>query len=269
MQAQWHPAGCRTPSTLQGIERRMPAYRNYFRRLYDVIETVIGSQSPQVETVADWMADSIAAKGVVHLFGSGHSHIVAEEVFHRAGSLLPLNPILDLNLTALSTVNATRLERTEGYGQVIADSQDIRRGEIVFVISNSGVNPVPIDFARRCNQLGARTIGITSVDNYRDMPSRHSSGKRLSDVVELAIDTHVPLGDALIELPGKLQLVGGVSTAVGVALINAIVVETADVLLNRGIQPPVIPSMNVPDGDEIMAKLVDEYGDRLPLLRRA
>ncbi|MEJ7839658.1 MAG: sugar isomerase domain-containing protein, partial [Thermomicrobiales bacterium] len=136
----------------------MPVYRNYFRRLYDVIESVIGSQSPQVETVAGWMADSIADHGVVHLFGSGHSHIIAEEVFHRAGSLLPLNPILDVNLTLLSSVNATKLERTEGYGQVIADSQDIRSGEIVFVISNSGVNPVPIDFALRCNELGARTI---------------------------------------------------------------------------------------------------------------
>jgi uncharacterized phosphosugar-binding protein len=247
----------------------MPLYRKYFRRLYDVIETVIGSQSPQVETVANWMADSIADKGVVHLFGSGHSHIIAEEVFHRAGSLLPLNPIIDANLTLLSSVNATKLERTEGYGQVIADSQDIRRGEIVFVISNSGVNPVPIDFANRCNKIGARTIGITSADNYREMPSRHSSGKRLADVVELTIDTHVPLGDALIELPGRQQLVGGVSTAVGVALINAIVVETAGVLLSRGIAPPVIPSMNVPDGDEIMARLIDDFGDRLPLLRRA
>ncbi|MEJ7839657.1 MAG: hypothetical protein WKF81_12645, partial [Thermomicrobiales bacterium] len=94
-------------------------------------------------------------------------------------------------------------------------------------------------------------------------------GQRLADVVSLTIDTHVPLGDALIELPDRQQLVGGVSTAVGVALINAIVVETADVLINRGIAPPVIPSMNVPDGDEIMAKLVAEYGDRLPLLRRA
>lgn len=247
----------------------MPVYRNYFRRLYDVIESVIGSQSPQIETVAGWMADSIAAKGVVHLFGSGHSHIIAEEVFHRAGSLLPLNPILDANLTLLSSVNATALERTEGYGQVIADSQDILPGEVVFVISNSGVNPVPIDFANRCRAIGARTVAITSAENYAEMPSRHSSGKRLADVADLVVDTHVPLGDALIGLPGNQQLVGGVSTAVGVALINAIVVETADVLLNRGIEPPVIPSMNVPNGDEVMARLVEEYGNRLPLLRKA
>jgi uncharacterized phosphosugar-binding protein len=248
----------------------MPLYRQYFRSLYDVIESVIGSQSPQVETVAGWMADSLAAKGVVHLFGSGHSHIIAEEVFHRAGSLLPLNPILDINLTLLSSLNATKLERSEGYGRTIADSQDIRPGEVVFVISNSGVNPVPIDFAQRCHELGAKTVAITSAENYRDrMPSRHSSGRHLADMVALTIDTHVPFGDALIELPGKQQIVGGVSTAVGIALINAIVVETTDILLQRGIDPPVIPSMNVPDGDAIMERLVAEYGDRLPLLRRA
>ncbi len=247
----------------------MPLYRNYFRRLYDVIESVIGSQGPAIETIASWMADSIADKGIVHLFGSGHSHIVAEEVFHRAGSLLPLNPILDTNLTVLSTVNATLLERSAGYGTVIVDSQDIRPGEIVIVISNSGVNPVPIDVALRAKEKGAKTVAIVSAENYRDVPSRHVSGKRLVDIVDLVIDTHVPRGDALLELPGQQQLVGGVSTAVGVALINAIVVETADLLVRRGIAPPIIPSMNVPDGDAIMQDLIEQYGDRLPLLRHA
>jgi uncharacterized phosphosugar-binding protein len=161
------------------------------------------------------------------------------------------------------------LERTNGYGNVIIDSQDIRQGEVVFIISNSGVNPVPIDLALRAREKGAQTVAIASVENYRDVLSRHRSGERLADVVDLAIDTHVPRGDALLELPGHQRLVGGVSTAVGVALINAIVVETADVMVRRGIDPPVIPSMNVPDGDALMEKLIAEYGDRLPLLRRA
>jgi len=247
----------------------MPLYRHYFRRLYDVIESVIGSQGPKIEIVAGWMADSIAEGGVVHLFGSGHSHLIAEEVFHRAGSLLPLNPILDANLTFLGSVNATLLERANGYGEVIVDSQDIRAGEVVIVISNSGVNPVPIDVALRAKEKGAKTVAIASVENYRDVPSRHRSGMRLAEVVDLAIDSQVPHGDALLDLPGQRSLVGGVSTAVGVALINGIVVETADVMVRRGIDPPVIPSMNVPDGDELMAKLVATYGDRLPLLRRA
>lgn len=247
----------------------MTLYRTYFRRLYDIIERVIGSQGGNIETAAAWIADTLIDDGVVHLFGSGHSHMVAEEVFHRAGSLLPLNPMLDANLTPLSDVNASLLERSSGYGKVIVGSHDIRAGEMVFVISNSGLNPVPIEVAIEAKAKGARTIAITSVSSYRDVPSRDPSGQRLGDVADLAIDTHVPRGDALIEMDGLETPVGGVSSAVGIAIINAIVVEAAHIMLKRGVTPPVIPSMNVPGGDERMAELVARYGDRLPLLRHA
>ncbi len=244
-------------------------YRTYFRRLYDVIEEMVGSQGHNIEVAAQWMAETIADGGIVHLFGSGHSHMVAEEVFHRAGSLLPLNPMLDGNLTFLGHLNATLLERTSGYGKVVVGSHDIRPGEVVFVISNSGVNPVPIEVAEEARARGARTISITSAEHYRTAPSRVRSGKHLGDVTDLTIDTHVPHGDALISIPGLATPVGGVSSAVGIAIINAIIVETASLMMKSGVLPPVIPSMNVPGGDEQMEALVARYGDRLPLLRHA
>jgi len=247
----------------------MTMYRTYFRRLYDVIEELVGSQGNNIELAAQWMAESISNGGVVHLFGSGHSHMVAEEVFHRAGSLLPLNPMLDVNLTFLGHLNATLLERTSGYGKVVVDSHDIRPGEVVIVISNSGVNPVPIEVALEAKARGATTIAITSVANYRDAPSRARGGKHLGEVTDLAIDTHVPRGDALITIPGLATPVGGASSAVGIAIINAIIVETASLMLKSGLEPPVIPSMNVPGGDERMEALIEQYGDRLPLLRHA
>ncbi len=247
----------------------MSAYRSYFRRLYDVIEEMVGDQGQSIETAATWIAESIAARGVVHLFGGGHSHMVAEEVFHRAGSMLPLNPMLDSNLTFLGHLNATLLERTPGYGQVVIDSHDIRPGEVVFIISNSGVNPVPVDAALAARKRGARTISISSVWHYRDVPARTETGQKLSDVVDLTIDTHVPRGDAIIKLPGVETPVGGVSSAVGISIINAIIVEAASLLAKTGVKPPIIPSMNVPDGDEQMEELVAQYGDRLPLLRHA
>ncbi|HEV2128340.1 MAG TPA: SIS domain-containing protein, partial [Thermomicrobiales bacterium] len=109
------------------------AYLAYLRRIYDLVEEILATQAQAIETAAEWMADAIAQPGVVHLFGSGHSHMVAEEVFHRAGSLLPLNPMLDANLTLLGSVSATLLERTPGYGKVIVGSHDIRDGEVVVV----------------------------------------------------------------------------------------------------------------------------------------
>jgi uncharacterized phosphosugar-binding protein len=247
----------------------MPIYRDYFRRLYDVIEEIAGSQGQAIETTAGWIADSLATGGVTHLFGSGHSHMVAEEVFHRAGSLLPLNPMLDANLTFLGHLNATLLERTGGYGKVIVGSHDIREGEVVIVISNSGVNPVPIEVALAARERGAKTVAITSVRHYVNAPSRMPDGRRLGDVTDLTIDTHIPAGDALIEIPGIDTRVGGASSAVGIAIVNAIVVETACIMQRRGLAPPVIPSMNVPGGDEQMEQLVKRYGARLPLLRNA
>ncbi len=150
----------------------MPLYRTYFRRLYDIIEQVVDSQGPQIEMAASWIANSLIDGGIVHLFGSGHSHMVAEEVFHRAGSLLPLNPMLDMNLTLFGLVNATLLERTSGYGKVIVGSHDIRAGEVVIVVSNSGVNPVPIEVALESRGKGARTVAITSAAHYKDAPAR-------------------------------------------------------------------------------------------------
>lgn len=245
------------------------AYRQYFRQVYDLIEQMLASQSRQIETAATWMAETIADGGVVHLFGSGHSHMLAEEPFHRAGSLMPFNPMLDPNLTLFGMVNATLLERTSGYGAVVVGTHDIRPGEVVIVASNSGVNPVPIEVALAAKERGARTIAITADRTYAGAPSRHASGKRLAEVADLTLDTGIPRGDALVTLSGMDAPVGGASSVLGVALVNALVVETADILRQRGIAPPVIPTMNLPGGDERMAELTARYRDRLPLLKHA
>lgn len=245
------------------------AYRTYLRKIYDIIEDILTTQGRQIDTAASWMADAIERRQIVHIFGSGHSHMIAEEVFHRAGSLLPLNPMLDPNLTLFGMVNATLLERTPGYGKVVVGTHDIREGEVVIVASNSGVNPVPIEVVLESKAIGAKTISITSDEHYRDAPSRHESGKRLADVADLTIDTRVPKGDALVSIPGIETPAGGASTVIGVTIINAIVVETAAQLQQRGVRPPLIPTMNLPGGDAEMEALIEQWGDRLPMLRRA
>ena len=247
----------------------MKAYHTYLRRIHELLDLIMEREGAAIERAAGWMAESLGQGGVVHFFGSGHSHMVAEEVFHRAGSLLPLNPLLDANLTFLGHLNATLLERTSGYGAVVINSQDIRAGEVVFVISNSGVNPVPVEVALAARARGARTVSLSSIGTYADVPARTMSGQKLSDVVELAIDTHVPQGDALVRVEGIESAVGGASSIIGMAVVNAIVVEAAAVMVRNGHEPPVIPSMNVPDGDQKMEKLVEQYGARLPLLRHA
>jgi uncharacterized phosphosugar-binding protein len=241
------------------------AYDRYFDRLAELM-TALRTEGPQIEAAAKVMANCIATGGVVHVFGSGHSHMMAEEVFHRAGGLFAFNAMLDINLTSFGTLKASMVERAEGYATVILDSFDVRPGEVVVIVSNSGINPVPIELAVEAGRIGATTIAITSASNYQSAKSRHSSGKKLTEVTDLTIDSHVPVGDAILTLDGLDAPVASSSTALGAALLNAIVAQTAEELLAAGHQPPVIVSMNVPGGDERNAALTERYRPRLRLL---
>ncbi len=242
------------------------AYERYFDRLQELLDT-LRAEGPHIEAAAAMMAGSIAGGGIVHVFGSGHSHMMAEEVFHRAGGLFAFKAMLDVNLTSFGTLRAGMVERTEGYAKVILASFDVRPGEVVVVVSNSGINPVPIELAGEARALGAKVIAITSAENYRAAESRHSSGKKLADVADLTIDSRVPAGDAILTLDGLDAPVAAASTALGAALMNAIVAQTAETLLAAGHQPPVIVSMNVPGGDERNRELTERYRSRLQLLK--
>lgn len=246
----------------------MPAaYTKYFAELDRLFHSLIDDEGERIEEAADLIAASIGAGGVVHVFGSGHSHMMAEEVYHRAGGLMAVSAMLDPNLTAFGTLNAGLVERTEGYAPVLLGSYDVRAGEVLVIVSNSGINPVPIELAVEAKRRGATTIAVTSAAAYREATSRHSSGKKLAEVVDLVVDSHVPVGDALLALDGTDGRVGAASTALGAALMNAIMVEAADRLRRAGSPVPVIVSMNVPGGDERNRALIERYRSRLPLLR--
>src|SRR5918998_5845069 len=136
-------------------------YERYFDRLGELLGE-LRAEGPRIEAAAELIAGCIAAGGVVHVFGSGHSHMMAEEVFHRAGGLMAFDAMLDVNLTSFGTLNAGMVERAEGYARVILDSFDVRPGEVVVIVSNSGINPVPIELAIEAGKIGARTLAITS-----------------------------------------------------------------------------------------------------------
>jgi uncharacterized phosphosugar-binding protein len=241
-------------------------YERYFDRLLELLDEV-RAQGEQIEAAATLIARCIGDGGIVHVFGSGHSHMMAEEVFYRAGGLFAFNAMLDVNLTSFGTLKAGMVERAEGYAPVILDSFDVRPGEVVIVVSNSGINAVPIELAIEAKKRGATTIAITSAAAYAAAASRHSSGQKLADVADLTVDSRVPVGDAILEFDGLAAPVAAASTALGAALMNAIVAQTTEELLAFGKQPPVIVSMNIPGGDERNAALAAQYGPRLRLFR--
>lgn len=213
---------------------------------------------PQLERLGARIADSIAAGGIVHTFGSGHSHMAAEEPFVRAATLTTVRAIWPRQIT-------DRFERVAGLGNAVLSMGDVRAGEVLFVISNSGRNPLPVDVALAGADAGAHVVGVGSRAHASSVDSRHPAGYRLVDVVDEFLDTHVPAGDALLRFEG-LPPLGPGSTIASVTLINAVLVEAAVVLHRAGHEPPVRVSRNLA-GDAVNDRLGQRYGDRIPELR--
>ena len=138
-----------------------PHFQHYLADLREAIAIMAGDENDRIAAAAEMLAASIAEGGIVHVFGSGHSNLLAQEVFHRAGGLVPVDAMLDINLTIFGASRATMLERLEGYGPSLFASYDVRPGEVVIVISNSGINPVPIEVATTAKANGASVIAVT------------------------------------------------------------------------------------------------------------
>jgi uncharacterized phosphosugar-binding protein len=193
------------------------------------------TEAAAIDAAAALIAASISSGGVLHVFGSGHSQLVAKEIVGRSGSLIPVNEIIDRT--------EDLAERIEGYGtrlvEYYAEQYQLLPGEAVIVISNSGVNPLPVEVALSCRERGLNVIVITNVVQSEQARSRHSSGKRLFELADVVLHNHAPEGEAALELPGLATKVGTVATLTGAFLINAVMVCTAELLLAAGRETPV------------------------------
>lgn len=236
--------------------------QSYLSEVYILLDQLASRNQRSLRSVADIVAANLAESGILHVFGSGHSNLLAQEMFYRAGGLAPVNAMLDVNLSVFGTSRPTWVERLEGYAESIFASYDTRPGEVLLIISNSGINPVPIDMAIGARERGLIPVAVGSAAAYADTASRHSSGKSLFQVVDHVLDTCVPHGDAIIDAGNSY--VGAVSTLLGSALLNML---TLEVMERMGESAPVFVSQNIPGGDEANAALVARYRDRIPLMK--
>jgi uncharacterized phosphosugar-binding protein len=197
------------------------------------------------------------------IFGTGHSHMLAEEVHYRAGGLAITVPILaGPTMVHEGAVAGTVYERMEGIVRPIFDRYTIGPGDVLVVSSNSGVNAAPIEAARVGREKGAKVIAITSVA-YSTAAARGRT--RLADLADVVLDNNSPPGDAVVEVQGSELKVGPVSTAIGVAIMNAILADVADQLSSDG-DAPIYLSANMDGATEINRKLVERFRKRNPHL---
>jgi uncharacterized phosphosugar-binding protein len=239
----------------------------YLRTVGALLRRVHDEQLPTLNAAATRIADCIMAGGLWHVFGSGHSQLLAAELFYRAGGLVPVNAILDVPLSVM--VNARRstwLERVPGYAEQLLQDEPLQAGDVMLVISNSGRNAVPIEMALAARERGATVLALTSVQFSRGVSSRHPSGRKLLDCAELVFDNYGADGDATVQIPGCPSAVSATSTVVGSAVLQALVAATVAELQRRGHPAPVWHSANGDAGEQSNAAYVARYQGRIKRL---
>jgi uncharacterized phosphosugar-binding protein len=239
----------------------------YFTKIDGILNLVLKEEEGHLKEAANKVAESIQQGGIIQLFGCGHSHILTEEVFYRAGGLVPIKPILfEPLMLHEGAVRSSQLERKNDYAHVFLEEQDIRKGDVVFVISTSGRNPVPVDVANYAKQKGAYVIGITSLEYSQSQPSRHTSGKHLYNSVDLVINNHSAKGDAILSYEKVKVPFAPTSTVVGATILNAIFAESIKLMADSNFEPPIFLSGNIEGSDAHNESLLKKYQNRIPLL---
>jgi uncharacterized phosphosugar-binding protein len=242
------------------------------RTLIDVVE----QQQPDICKAADWFAETILAGRMVHLFGSGHSRILVEEMWPRYGSFPGFNPIVELSLSFHNLVvgpngqrQAMFLENVSGLARRILRNFDVSSQDCALIASSSGCNVVPIEMAESFQQRRVKVVAIISRKHSEASRSQHPQGKKLNDVADLVLDTGAPIGDAMVQIPNLQMRVSPGSTVGGCLLINCIKAEVADRLTRAG-HPPRVLTAGAVVGSEKAAELFeaayDEHARRLAKL---
>lgn len=216
----------------------------FMNRVDELFRKVHDSEKDNIRLLAEKFAENIKNDHIIHVFGTGHSHMIGIELFCRAGGLANVDAVLDPD--ALPNFGARRsgaLEKLTGLADIIYDRYCFREGDILIVISNSGRNALPIEMAMRAKKEGIYTVALTNLHQSQNTVSRHPSGLRLFECVDLVMDNGVPDGDSLME-------VGGVKTGPGsslssIFLLDTVVTEALKILAAEGEPLPVFASQNV------------------------
>lgn len=236
----------------------------YFGHIHRLLAIVEQKEREKVLLAAEKVAECMRQNGLVHIFGCGHSHLLAEEVFYRAGGLVPVKPILiEPLMLHEGAIQSSQLEKKEGYVQMFLAKETFAPNDVAFVVSTSGCNPVPIDVALWAKERGAYVIGVTSLAYSQSLPTLHSSGKRLAECVDLVIDNHSVAGDAILTHPAIPVSFAPTSTIVGAAILHAIFAEATIRLAEEGVTPPIFLSNHLPGGKEHNEKWIRQYRDRI------
>ncbi|HEY3366665.1 MAG TPA: SIS domain-containing protein [Symbiobacteriaceae bacterium] len=242
--------------------------QHYYQAVQGILASVFETQAAVIGEAGRLGAAAIKGGGLVHVFGTGHSHLIAEEVVDRAGGLLLINAILEPSLMLHEGVKkSSSLERLPGMAERLLSLQPLKAGDLFVVVSNSGRNAVPVEAALYAQARGLKVAAITSVAHSRSQTPTHAGGKRLFEIADLVIDNGGVPGDAILEVPGSDVRACATSTVAGAFIIQSVIAAIIENLGDLQTELPVLASGNV-DGSQVHNERVLRcYQDRLAQLR--
>ena len=254
------------------MTKRSSLAAEYLLKCREIMDK-IGEQEDQIQKAAGWFAESILSGRMVHVFGSGHSRIMVEEMWPRYGSFPGFNPIVELSLTYHNNVvgangqrQAMYLENVSGLAEKILRNFGLSEKDTALIISSSGCNVVPIEMAELFQKKKIKVVALITQKHLTASTSKRADGKKLSDFADLLLDTGAPAGDSMITVDGLETPVSPGSTVGGIMIINSIKAEVAKLLTEAG-KPPKVLTAGCVVGQEKATALFeaayDEHAHRL------
>ena len=232
----------------------------FFLTSEGLLAKVANSQNEAISQSIELVASALEKGKIIHTFGTGHSHLLAEEIFYRAGGLAAIFPILDERLMLhKDVVTASQNERLPDLASQILKEHSIASGDVVFVISNSGGNLVSIELLKKVQAKGAKVIALTSINHASSSLARSREVQKIHQLADAVLDNCGAVGDATISLFGVDTPIGPTSTIIGGAILHAIIVGVVAELPRRNVTPDIFLSSNVADGDKVNSALFEKY----------
>lgn len=239
----------------------------FIQKIEKILAMVKKTQLENINQAAQEISDSIKNNGILHVFGCGHSQIYAMELFYRAGGLVPVNAILTpaLSLDPKAKLS-TFAERQPGLAKAILENEITSANDVIIVASTSGRNAVPVEMAEEAKKIGMKVIALTSLDFSKQVSSRHVGGKKLYQIADIVIDNCGEAGDAAMTIEGMEAKFSATSTAIGTAILQALIAQVIYNVYAEGIEPPVWVSSNLDRGDAINQNYIENYRERISCL---
>ncbi len=236
-----------------------PVFLDYAAQIQTLFERFSLTQADSVDRASDLIVNAFLNQKRFLVFGSGHSHMIAEEFYARAGGLAYVTPVLQNELTLTDhPMKSTMIERTLGMAKVYFDLYHFEAGDVLLMASNSGRNAMPVELAKLAKEAGLTVIVFTNLAQSSQITSRHPSGKNLHEFADLVIDNCGAWGDAGYDI-GEGIMMGSSSTIIGSFLAQSLSILVASKIKNLGLDVPVFRSSNLDNADDYNLELMRKF----------